>query len=66
MTIKQQINHESIQRVCHLYNVNFTLSPPLCYSLKITNYGLREKKIFCINGCFSVSRYVKGGRKSHF
>ena len=24
--------------------VNFTLSTPLCHSLKITNYGMREKK----------------------
>ena len=33
---------------------NFTLSPPLCYSLKITNYGMREKKIF---RTFIVSAY---------
>ena len=26
---------------------------------------MREKKIFCINGCFIVSRYIKGGRKLH-
>ena len=25
---------------------------------------LRKKKIFCVYGCFSVSRYIKGGRKS--
>ena len=25
---------------------------------------IKEKKIFCIHGCFSVSRYIKGGRKS--
>ena len=28
------------------YFANFTLSPPLCYSLKITNYGMRTKKYF--------------------
>ena len=41
--------------------VRFTHSPPLCYLLKITNNGLREKKIFFIYGCFSVSRCIKGG-----
>ena len=44
---------------------NFTLAPPLCYSLKIVNYVMRKNKIFCIYGCFSGSSYVKGGRKSH-
>lgn len=44
--------------------LNFTLLPPLCYSLKITtNYGMR-KKFFSIYGCFSVSCHIKGGRKS--
>ena len=72
MTIKQQIKHGSVQKVCHLYNGIFhhihlchTLSLPLCYSLKIRNYRMREK-IFCIYYCFSISRYIKGGRKSHF
>ena len=46
--------------------VNFTLSLPLCYSLKIRSYGMTEIKIFCIYGCFSVSRYIKGSRKSIF
>ena len=45
--------------------LNFTLSSPLCYSLKIRNYVMREKKIFCIYGYFNVSRFIKGGRKSH-
>ena len=27
------------------------------------NGRMREEKIFCIYGCFSVSRYVKEGRK---
>ena len=26
---------------------------------------MREKTTFCIYGCFNVSRYTKGGRKSH-
>ena len=42
-----------------LHLVNFTLSPPLCYSLKITNYGMKEKKTFSMYGCFSISRYIK-------
>ena len=47
--------------------LNFALSPPLWYLLKITNYLMREKKIFCIYGCFfSVSPYIQGGRKSIF
>ena len=46
--------------------VNFTLPLPLCYSLKIRNYRMREKKIFCIYGCFSLSRYIKGGRNHIF
>ena len=43
--------------------VNFTLSPRLCCSPRITNCGMREKKIFCINDSFGVSRYIKRGRK---
>ena len=39
--------------------VRFTHSPPLCYLLKITNNGLREKKIFFIYGCFSLLRNIK-------
>ena len=77
MTINQQINHGDIQKVCHLHNgifrhspvshfVNFALLPPMRYSPKMKNYGVREKKIFCIYGCFSISRYIKGGRKRHF
>ena len=26
---------------------------------------MREKKTFCVYGCFSVSRFIKGGEKSH-
>ena len=79
MTIKQQFNHGAIQTTCHLLNGIFHSIPfhlcnnllillcrlPLCHSLKITNYGMGEKKIFCIYGYFSVSTYVKRGRKSH-
>ena len=81
MTIKQQTNHGTILIVCHLhssiyklhfsfhslvsYFVNFILSPPLCESLKVTNYGMSEKKIFCIYGYFSISPYIKVSRKLH-
>ena len=27
---------------------------------------MRENKVFCIYYCFSISHYVRGGRKSHF
>ena len=76
MTVKQHFNHGAIQKLCHLHNGVFhfirlchtflilTLSPLLSYSPKITNYGVREKKIFCMYGCFNVSRYIKGGKKS--
>ena len=37
--MKQQIFHPI--HLCH--TLSFTLSPPLCYSLKITNYEMREK-----------------------
>ena len=58
MTLKQEINHRTIQKACHLHNGIFhsinlyhtlchTINP-LCYSLKITNYEMREKNIFCI------------------
>ena len=62
MTIKQQINHGAIQKVCHLHNDIFhpihlchTLSIllyhiPLGYSIKVTNYGMREKTTFRIYG----------------
>ena len=32
--------------ISHFFN--FTLSPPLCYLLKIINYGMREKKFVCM------------------
>ena len=78
MLIKEKISHGTIQTVCHLHNgmyhpihlchiwISFTLSPPLCYSLKISNFRMREKKILCIYVTLSVSRYVKGGRESYF
>ena len=42
--------------ICVTLSRFYTLSPPLCYSLKITNYGMRKKNIFRIYGCLSVSR----------
>ena len=71
MTIKQQIIHGAIQKVCLLHNDTFhsipfhlchILSiyylPILCYSLKITKYGIREYKIFCKYGSFNISYHV--------
>ena len=76
-TVKQQVSHGTIQNVCHLHNrifhsiiqpishfVKFSLTP-LFHLLETTNYGIREKKIFCIYGCFSKSRYIKEIRKLH-
>ena len=49
----------------HTHFISFTLSHPLYYSLKITNYGMKEKTSVCAYGCLSVWRYIKGRRKSH-
>ena len=38
--------------LCKLY---FKTSPVL---FKISNYGMRKMKIFCIYGCFSISHYI--------
>ena len=60
MTKKQQTQHQhgAIEKVCHLHNflspssvshfVNLTLSHPLCYSQKISDFGMSEQKIFGI------------------
>ena len=48
--------------LCHLLS-----SPlPLYHSLKATHYGVKQKKIFAIYGCLSISHYsfvpnCKGG-----
>ena len=75
MTIKQQINHGDIKKVCHLHNDIFhsihlvTLcqfypitSPVL---LKVSKYGMRKMKTFGKFGSFNISLYIKGGRKLH-
>ena len=68
MTIKQQINDEAI---CHMHNdishfihqchTLATLSPPLCYQ----KYRMIKIKICSIYGCFRISHYIKGRRKSN-
>ena len=79
MTIKQQINHGTIQKICYLHNGIFhsiylchtfvTLSSPLCYSLKITNYGMINKynNFFYMNASayhvISKENSRNGGRK---
>ena len=78
MSIKKQIKRGTIQEVYQLHNGIFhpiqlfhTLSilhchfPCVSYQTSLRNYGMRKRKIFCIYGCFTVSRYIKGGRKSH-
>ena len=68
MAIKQQIKHGAIQKVCHLHN-DHTLSILLYHFLCVIhltssrNYRMREKKIFCIYGWFSVSCCIDKGRK---
>ena len=39
----------------------------MCFSLKreLEKRRTKEITVFCRYGCFSVSRYIKGGRKSH-
>ena len=78
--IKQQIKYGTIQNVLQKFTcimvffIPFTCitlylfyrSPLLRYAIKITNNGMREKKIFCMYNYFHVSRYIKGGRKSHY
>ena len=70
------MRHGTIQKVCPLHNGIFRLIQ-LCHTLLILlyhfpcvipqsslrNYRMRENKIFCTYGCFSVLRYIKGGRK---
>ena len=76
MTVNQHINHEAIQKVFHLHNGIFH-SINLCYTFSILLYHLqcvihknnklwneRKEDLLYIYGCFSVSRFIKGGRKS--
>ena len=69
MTIKQQINHGDIQKVCHIFH-SIHLCHTQLYSitspvlLKISNYGPR-KMILCIYDRFSTSHYIKGGKLLH-
>ena len=69
MTIKQQIKHGVTQKLCHLHNGirPMQLYHTLCQFCSITPLVLFNKlqKIICKYGCFSVSRYIKEGRKSH-
>ena len=74
MTIKQQIKHGPLERYAQLHNGNFhpihlrrtllvlMISSPVLFP-KITNFGMKENEIFCIYACFSVTCYIKGGRK---
>ena len=71
VTVKQQINHSAIQKVCHLHNDIFI--PLTCVTLSqfyfITSLVLfiknnklenEKKKLFCIYGCLSaISKEVE-------
>ena len=50
----------NVVTLCQFYSIT---SPALF--TKLHSEMKREKKIFCIYGCFTISRYIKGGRKSH-
>ena len=45
--------------------VSFTPTLPLCYSHKTLrkNYRMKEKKIFFVYDCFSLSRFIEGVKK---
>ena len=46
--------------------VNFTLTLSWCYLLNFTKKLQNERKEdFFVYGCFSLSRYIKGGKKSY-
>ena len=47
--------------------VNFSLTLPLCYSINFSKklYNERKEDLFTYMACFSVSRYIKGGKKAH-
>ena len=68
------INHGEIQKACHLHNDTFHsihLCPFKRYyyhlpcAMKIVKLWNEKNKDFLFYGSFSVSRYVKGGRKLH-
>ena len=49
---------EPFNGIFHFINLCQTL-PISLYHLQ-TNFEMKEKKNFCMYGCFSVSRYAKG------
>ena len=68
MTIKQQIKHRAIQKVCHLHNGIFHPIPlvtlcqfyfPFCFSLNFTKKLWNERKGFLHICCLNVSLYIK-------
>ena len=70
MTKKQQIQPWShsmasfIPLTCVTLCQFYSVTSPVLFT-KITNYEMREKKIFCMYSCFNVSRDIKEGRKSY-
>ena len=60
----QQLSQKYVSDWCQKNHLHCTISRPfLCYSLKIPNYGMREKKFFCIYGYFRVSNIPKDVEK---
>ena len=60
----QQLSQKYVSDWCQKNHLHYTISRPfLCYSLKIPNYGMREKKFFCIYGYFRVSNIPKDVEK---
>ena len=44
--------------------IDFTLTLPMCYLLNFTKKLQNERKFGFVFGCFSLSYYIKGGKKS--
>ena len=77
MTIKQQTNHRAIHKVCHLHIAFFipfiwvtlcqfySCTTPVAYTKKSKLRTERKGDFLYAYGCFRVSCYVKGGRKSY-
>ena len=74
---KKQIKHGAIKKYVTsmmsfftpfnylLHFVNFTLTLPLCYSQTSLRYCRMRKNKFFVYDCFSLSRYIREGKKSH-
>ena len=48
----------------HTLHQFYSITSPVLLT-ENNNYGMKEKTSVCAYGCLSVSRYIKGRRKSH-